>query len=75
MWGGALPYVDGYQLPVFRPTFFMPILHPMTPFFYSVHTQWPPFSAFVLNFTYKLHILACFARILRNLTILRQLLT
>ena len=37
--GGALPYVGGYQVRVNRPPFFMPTLHPMTPFFYSVHTQ------------------------------------
>ena len=37
--GGALPYVGGYQMPVNRPPFFTSILHPMTPFFYSVHTQ------------------------------------
>ena len=31
--GGALPYVGGYQVPVSRPPFFTPTLHPMTPFF------------------------------------------
>ena len=54
--GGALPYVGGYQVPVNRPPFFTPILHPMTPFFYSVHTQWPLFSTFVPHFTWKLQI-------------------
>ena len=58
---GALPYVGGYQVPVNRPSFFTPTLHPMTPFFYSVHTQWPPFFTFLSNFTEKLQILARFA--------------
>ena len=48
--GGALPCVGGYQVPVNRPPFFTPILHPMTPFFYSVHTQWPPFFHFCIKF-------------------------
>ena len=39
---------------------------------HSVHTQWPPFSTFVLNFTHKLQIFARLAHILRNRTILRQ---
>ena len=52
--GGALPYVGGYQVPVNRPPFFTPILHPMTPFFYSVHTQWPPFFHFCLKFYIKI---------------------
>ena len=50
---GALPYVGGYQVPVNRPLFFTPILHPMTPFFYSVHTQWPPFFHFCIKFYIK----------------------
>ena len=32
----------------------MPILHPMTPFSYSVHTQWPPFSHFSIKFYIKI---------------------
>ena len=52
--GGALPYVVGYQVPVNRPPFFTPILHPMTPFFYSVHTQWPPFFHFCIKFYIKI---------------------
>ena len=51
--GGALPYVGGYQVPVNRPPFFTPILHPMTPFFYSVHIQWPPFFQFCIKFYIK----------------------
>ena len=43
----ALPYVGGYQVPVNTPPFFKPTLHPMTPFFYSVHAQWPTFFTFV----------------------------
>ena len=41
--GKALPYVGGYQVPVIRPPFFMPILHPMTPFFFSPHPLTPFF--------------------------------
>ena len=52
--GGALPCVGGYQVPVNRPPFFTPILHPMTPFFYSVHTQWPPFFHFCIKFYIKI---------------------
>ena len=48
--GVALPYVGGYQVPVNRPPFFTSILHPTTPFFYSVHTQWPPFFHFCIKF-------------------------
>ena len=48
--GGALPYVGGYQVPDNRPPFIMPTLHPMTPFFHSVHTQWPPFFHFCIKF-------------------------
>ena len=40
----------------------MLILHPMTPFFYSVHTQWPPFSTFVSNVTYKSQIFCTLCR-------------
>ena len=46
---GVLPYVGGYQVPVNRPPFFTPTLHPMTPFFHSVHTQWPPFFHFCIK--------------------------
>ena len=52
--GGALPYVGGYQVPVNRPPFFMPTLHPMTPFFHSVHTHWPPFFHFCIKFYIKI---------------------
>ena len=44
----------GYQVPVNRPQFFTPILHPMTPFFYSLHTQWPPFFHFCIKFYIKI---------------------
>ena len=49
----------------------MPILHPMTPFIYSVHTQWPLFPLCIIfymqiaNFhvlrAWKLQIFMCFA--------------
>ena len=68
--GGALPYINGYQVPVNRFPYFMPTLHPLTPFS-LVHTQWPPFSTFVSNLTYNLQIFALFVRILKNLQILR----
>ena len=42
----ALPFVGGYQVP----PFFTLILNPMTPFFYSVHTQWPPLFHFCIKF-------------------------
>ena len=51
---GALPYVGGYQVPVNRPPFFTPTLHLMTPFFHSVHTQWPPFFHFCIKFYIKI---------------------
>ena len=43
-----------YQVPVNRPPFLTPTLHPMTPLFYSVHTQWPPFSHFCIKFYIKI---------------------
>ena len=45
---GTLSYFDGYQLPDISP-FLTPILHPMTHFYSSVHTQ-----CFASNFTYTL---------------------
>ena len=35
----------------------------MTPFFYSVHTQWPPFFHFCIKFNIKIANFARFARI------------
>ena len=52
--GGTLPYVGGYQVPVNRPPFVTPTLHPMAPYFYSVHTQWPPFFHFFIKFYIKI---------------------
>ena len=67
------PYVSGYHVPVIRSPFFTLILHPMTPVFLQSTPNDPFFSTCVWsNFTYKLQIFACFACILRNLTILRQ---
>ena len=36
------------------PLFFTPTLHPMTPFFHSFHTQWPPFFHFCIKFYIKI---------------------
>ena len=49
--GGALPYVGGYQVPVNRPPFLTPILHPMTPFFIRFTPNDPLFPTFESNFT------------------------
>ena len=35
------------------PLYFTPTLHPMTPFFHSVHTQWPLFFHFCIKFFIK----------------------
>ena len=49
----ALPYVGGYQVPVNRPPFFTPILHPMTPFFIQSTPNDPLFSTFCIKFYIK----------------------
>ena len=68
--GGALPYVGGYQVPVNRPPFFTPILHPMTPFFHfcikfyikianfcALRAHFEKFNVFVAILTENLQIL------------------
>ena len=44
--GGALPYVGRYHLPSLWPHFFRKILHPLTLFFITVHTQCRPLPLF-----------------------------
>ena len=71
--GGALPYVDGYQVPVNRPPFFTPTLHPMTPIFlFSPHPMTPFFPLLYQILHKNCEFFERSSRILRNLTILWQ---
>ena len=49
----ALPYVGEYQVPVNRPPFFKPTLHPMTPFFFIQSTPNDPLFSLLYQILHK----------------------